>query len=145
MRVLFVLLSLAGVVVSALALKVHYSTDTEPCSINERWDCGIVNHSSYAEIHHVPVAAIGIAGYLALAGLAIARRRLLLVMAALVGLGFALRLSYIEKDILTVWCLYCVISQVVIAIITLFSLGWLIAEQIQKSRARSADKIEISA
>ena len=71
MRYLIAILALAGVVVSALALHVHYSTETEPCSINEKWDCGIVNHSQFAEIAHIPVAAIGIAGYLALAGLAL--------------------------------------------------------------------------
>jgi uncharacterized membrane protein len=67
MRYLIAILALAGVVVSSLALKVHYDTGTEPCSINERWDCGIVNHSSYAVIGHIPVAAIGIVGYLAMA------------------------------------------------------------------------------
>jgi len=59
MRTIIACLSLAGVLVSSLALQVHYSTATEPCSINERWDCGIVNHSSYAVIFDVPVAAIG--------------------------------------------------------------------------------------
>jgi uncharacterized membrane protein len=61
MRYLIALLALAGVVVSALALRVHYSTETQPCSINETWDCGVVNHSPFAEIMHIPVAAIGIA------------------------------------------------------------------------------------
>jgi vitamin-K-epoxide reductase (warfarin-sensitive) len=84
-----------------------------------------VNHSPFAEIAHVPVAAIGIAGYLALAGLAFWRQRALVFLAALVGLGFALRLTFIESLCLQVWCLYCVISQVVIALITLLSLGWL--------------------
>ena len=60
------ILSVIGAVVSGLALQVHYSTTTEPCSINERWDCGVVNHSPFAVIGQVPVAAIGIAGYLAL-------------------------------------------------------------------------------
>src|SRR5271166_3344198 len=64
MRYLIAILALAGVVVSGLALHVHYSTETEPCSINAKWDCGIVNHSPFAEIAHIPVAAIGIAGYL---------------------------------------------------------------------------------
>jgi hypothetical protein len=50
MRYVIVLLALAGVVVSALALRVHYDTGTEPCSINEKWDCGIVNHSPFAEV-----------------------------------------------------------------------------------------------
>ena len=135
MRYLIAILALAGVVVSALALHVHYCTDTQPCSINEKWDCGIVNHSQFAEVAHIPVAAIGIAGYLALAGLALARRRFLLVLAALVGLGFAFRLTFIEEFALQVWCLYCVISQVVIALITVLSLGWLAAEYIALKRA----------
>lgn len=135
MQYLIVLLSLAGVVVSVLALRVHYSTGTEPCSINERWDCGIVNHSPFALIGSVPVAAIGIVGYLVLAGLAVARQRFLLFLAVLIGLGFALRLTFIEEYVLEVWCLYCVISQAVIAVMTLLSLGWLTAEYIALKRA----------
>jgi uncharacterized membrane protein len=135
MRYLIAILALAGVVVSALALRVHYCADNQPCSINEKWDCGIVNHSEFAEIAHVPVAAIGIAGYLALAGLALARRRFLLFLAALAGLGFALRLTFIEEFALHVWCLYCVISQAVIALVTLLSLGWLAAEYSALKRA----------
>jgi vitamin-K-epoxide reductase (warfarin-sensitive) len=135
MRPLLILLALAGLVVSALALKVHYDTGTEPCSINDHWDCGIVNHSSFAMIHGVPVAAIGIAGYLLLGILALARRRALLFIAALIGLGFALHLTLIEKNVLEVWCLYCVTSQGIIALIALLSAGWLIAAQIAKSRA----------
>jgi vitamin-K-epoxide reductase (warfarin-sensitive) len=125
MRYVITLLALAGVVVSGLALRIHYDTGTEPCSINEKWDCGIVNHSPFAEIAHVPVAAIGIAGYSTLAGLALARRRAWLACLAAIALGFALYLSNIERSILQVWCLYCVISQGVIALITLLSLVWL--------------------
>ena len=84
-RYVIALLALAGVVVSILALRVHYSTGTEPCSINEKWDCGVVNHSPFAEIAHIPVAAIGIFGYLALAGLALTRQRFLVFLSALVG------------------------------------------------------------
>jgi uncharacterized membrane protein len=134
MRFLIAILALAGVVASSLALKVHYDTGTEPCSINERWDCGIVNHSSYAVIEHIPVAAIGIVGYLTIALLAFARRRFLLLVATVLGLGFALYLTHVEKDILQVWCLYCVISQAIIALLTLLSLGWLVALERAKLR-----------
>jgi vitamin-K-epoxide reductase (warfarin-sensitive) len=136
MRYLISFLAFAGVVVSGLALQVHYSTAAEPCSINERWDCGIVNHSSYAVIEHVPVAALGILGYLLLALLALVRRRGLLLVSALLGLGFALYLSHIEKDILQVWCLYCVISQGLIVLLTALSLGWLVAEEVAKIRGK---------
>ena len=87
MRYLIAVLAVVGVVVSILALRVHYSTETQPCDINTKWDCGVVNHSPFAEIAHIPVAAIGIAGYLALGGLALARQRFLAFLAALVGLG----------------------------------------------------------
>lgn len=133
-RYLIVLLALAGAVVSVLALRVHYSTGVEPCDINAHWDCGIVNHSSFAVINHVPVAAIGIAGYLAIAVLAFARLRYLLFLAALIGLGFALRLTFIEEYALLVWCLYCVISQVIIGLITLLSLGWFTTEYLRLRR-----------
>jgi vitamin-K-epoxide reductase (warfarin-sensitive) len=138
MRPLLIVLALLGLFVSVLALRVHYDTGTEPCSINDHWDCGIVNHSSYAMIRGVPVAAIGIAGYLALGFLAFTRRRIALLIAALIGLGFALHLSLIEKDVLEVWCLYCVISQGIIAIITLLGAGWLVADALAHSRGRKA-------
>lgn len=134
MAYILAVLALAGVVVSVLALRVHYSTDTQPCDINEKWDCGVVNHSRFAEVDHVPVAAIGIAGYLLLGVLALVRQRFLMFLTALVGLGFALWLTSIEKYALEVWCLYCAISQVIIAVIALLSLGWLAAEYLELKR-----------
>jgi vitamin-K-epoxide reductase (warfarin-sensitive) len=125
-RFVIMLLALFGMLVSGLALKVHYDDPgKEPCSINDKWDCGVVNHSPYAMIHGVPVAAIGIAGYLLIAILALLRRRGLLLLSVLVGLGFALYLTNIEAHVLEVYCLYCVISQGIIALITLLSLIWI--------------------
>ena len=129
MRYLIALFAIAGIVVSYLALRVHYSTEAGPCSINARWDCGIVNHSRFAEIDHVPVATIGIVGYAALALLALVGLRRLLFLASLVGLGFALYLTHIEAHLLKVWCLYCVISQGIIAAITLLALAWVMSRR----------------
>ena len=134
MRYLIALLALAGVVVSALALQVHYSTATEPCDINAKWDCGIVNHSPFAEILHIPVAAIGIAGYLVMAGLALARRRRLTAGLALAALAFSLYLTYIEKYVLEVYCIYCVTSLAIVFLLSLLSLGWAITtRRVQKA------------
>lgn len=124
MRYLLAILAIAGIVVSVMALRVHYSTETAPCSINEKWDCGIVNHSPYAEIRGVPVAAVGIAGYVLIGILAMLRRRGWMLAAALIGMAFALYLTNIEARVLGVWCLYCVISQGIIAVVTLLSIGW---------------------
>ncbi|HXA84996.1 MAG TPA: vitamin K epoxide reductase family protein, partial [Candidatus Dormibacteraeota bacterium] len=87
-----------------------------------KWDCGTVNKSRFAVIKGVPVADIGIAGYLLLAGLAIGKRWRLLAATAVPGLAFSLYLAHIEKDILEVWCIYCVISLGMITLITLLSL-----------------------
>ena len=119
MRYLIVLLALLGIVVSALALHVHYYHGVEPCDINSHWDCGVVNHSRYSVIAGIPVAALGIIGYALIAFAAFRRQRVVTLVLALVGLVFALYLSNIEAHVLEVWCLYCVTSQFLIALITL--------------------------
>ncbi|HKT69670.1 MAG TPA: vitamin K epoxide reductase family protein [Terriglobales bacterium] len=126
MRYVIAALAVLGIVVSVLAFQIHYSNAVQPCDINARWDCGIVNHSRYSMIGPIPVAAIGIAGYLLLAILAFMRRRGLTLIAAVIGLGYALYLSNIEAHVLEVWCLYCVSSQILIALITLLAILWTI-------------------
>ena len=135
LRYLLALLAIAGIVVSGLALRVHFSTESAPCSINEKWDCGIVNHSPYAVIHGVPVAAIGIAGYLLIGILALLRRSGLLLVAVMTGMAFALYLTNIEAKVLGVWCLYCVISQGIIAVLLLLSIGWVVANALRGPRS----------
>jgi hypothetical protein len=39
-------------------------------------------------------------------------------------LAFALYLTHIEKDVLMVWCIYCVTSLGIISLETLLALGW---------------------
>jgi vitamin-K-epoxide reductase (warfarin-sensitive) len=123
MRFVLALLAVVGIAASALALREHYRTDTSPCSINEKWDCGIVNHSPYAVLWGVPVATIGIAGYLLLGILALKRWYGILLPVSLAGLAFSLYLAHIEAHLLGVWCIYCVASLGVISAISLLVLG----------------------
>lgn len=118
---LILVFCLIGIVVSSLALREHYNTGTSPCDINEVWDCGAVNHSPYAVMYGVPVAVVGIAGY-ALLAILIWRFPWTTLLAALVGLAFSLRLTWIEWKELLVWCIYCVSSQVTILVIFLLAL-----------------------
>ena len=120
MKYTLLVLALVGIAASSLALREKYRPYGEsPCDINERWDCGIVNHSPYAEIHGVPVAVIGIAGYLVLGILSLRRAYRLMLVGALAGLAFSLRLAHIENHVLGVWCVYCAISLGTISLITL--------------------------
>ena len=133
MRWVVIMLALLGMAAASLALREHYREEGDsPCSINERWDCGIVNHSPYAVIAGVPVAVIGIAGYIALAGLAFARQYRFALAAALGGLGFSLYLAHIEAHVLGVWCIYCVISLGIISAISLVLLGIVMADLISR-------------
>src|SRR6478609_3303745 len=145
MRWLIAVLAFAGMVAAWLALREHYRTEgSSPCSVNERWDCGAVNKSRFASmggvfdkltnrntipsddakprfeaIRKIPVADVGIAGYILLGLLALMKRWRLLAAAAVPAFGFSCYLAYIEKYILEKWCIYCVISWGIITLITL--------------------------
>lgn len=133
MRYVLTILAVLGIIVSSLALREHYRTEGDsPCSINERWDCGIVNHSPYATLAGIPVAILGIAGYFLMGTLAFRRAYRWVLAAALVGLAFSLYLAHIEAHVLGVWCIYCVISLGVISLITLLALGTTVALSLRK-------------
>jgi vitamin-K-epoxide reductase (warfarin-sensitive) len=130
------ILAIFGVIVSSLALREHYRMyGDSPCSINEHWDCGVVNHSSYAMLGPIPVATLGILGYILMAALAFVRSYRLLLIPTLAGLAFSLHLAGIEAHILGVWCIYCVISLGIISLMSLLNLGTVIARMVRKPAA----------
>jgi uncharacterized membrane protein len=107
-------LALAGLAISAYLTWVHYA-DVEPiCSGIS--DCAKVQASKYAELSGVPVAVIGLAGYVAILGsLAVPGEngRLLAVFLTLVGVGFSGYLTYLELAVIDAICQWCVASAVV--------------------------------
>jgi vitamin-K-epoxide reductase (warfarin-sensitive) len=132
MKWILVILCVVGITAASLALREHYREGDSPCSINERWDCGIVNKSPFAVIMGIPVAVIGIVGYLLLAALAFKRAYRLMLLAILPALGFSLYLAHIEASVLGVWCIYCVISLGVISLLTLLVLGTVLAQWMRR-------------
>jgi vitamin-K-epoxide reductase (warfarin-sensitive) len=126
MKYALIILALLGIVAASLALREHYRTSGDaPCDINAHWDCGIVNHSPYAVIPQgsaqgIPVAMIGIAGYLLLGILAVRRAYKMMLALTIPGLAFSLYLASLEAspNKLGVWCLYCAISLGTISLMT---------------------------
>lgn len=120
-------LSLAGMIVSAVSLERHYAKSaTSFCHFGEQFNCDIVNRSEYSTVMDIPVAAIGIVGYAVLLALSAFYRSRLetpvrLLVTAIVGLAFALYLTYIEAYVLTTWCILCLGSLALIATITLLA------------------------
>jgi vitamin-K-epoxide reductase (warfarin-sensitive) len=121
------ILATAGVVVSSVSLYHHFAASkTAYCDIGESFNCDIVNRSIYSTVLGVPVAAIGIAGYFGLFSLATFHRErnetaMLLITASMVGLAFALYLTYIEGFVLATWCILCLSSLFLIFAITVLS------------------------
>ena len=134
MRWVLIVLAVVGIVASSLALREHYRTDISPCSINERWDCGIVNHSPYAVFHGVPVAVIGIAGYLLLGVRAFWKAYPWMLPLVTGAFAFAVHLADIESMVLGVWCIYCVISLGVITLMTVLAIGKVIVDSMWQVR-----------
>jgi uncharacterized membrane protein len=132
MKYLLLTLSLMGIIVSSLALREHYREyGDSPCSINEHWDCGVVNHSSFAMLGPIPVATVGIAGYILMGLLAFFRFYRLLIIPTFAGLAFSLYLANIEAHILGVWCIYCVISLGIISLMSLLTLGVVVSQVVR--------------
>ena len=125
--IVIAVLSLAGIAVSAVALQRHYATSaTNFCDFSQQFNCDIVNRSEWSTLAGIPVAGIGVAGYLALFFLAAFRRSRaetpnLLLAGAVAGMLFALYLTYIEAHELMTWCVLCVTSQIFIFLILLAS------------------------
>jgi vitamin-K-epoxide reductase (warfarin-sensitive) len=120
-------LALAGIGVSFLALAEHYRPPARALDLlHSRWNSAFVNQSPYAEVHGIPVAVLGIAGYVLLVILALMGRRVLMVCFSGFGLAYALYLTNIEAHILHAWCVYCVTSLILSILIAFFAFGWLL-------------------
>lgn len=129
MRRVIMALALVGVYLAVRALQIHYSTGLTPCSINDVWDCGVVNRGPYSVIYGVPVALIGIVGYSFLFVIEALKKWRIMAAASVAALGFSLYLTRIEASILQTWCEYCVGSLITISLITLLAIIQLIVRR----------------
>jgi vitamin-K-epoxide reductase (warfarin-sensitive) len=159
MKYLIALLAVAGIVVSSMALHVHYMDPgaAPPCAVTEQFDCGAVNHSKYSvfpaesddefddsgQFHankpHIPVATIGIIGYVLIAVCALWGRMRIVLELARVGFFCAAFLSYLEAYVIHKWCIYCLLSQCIITAILLAS----IAAVLMRRRRRAASMVSV--
>jgi uncharacterized membrane protein len=122
-----VALAALGILVSGYLTLKRLTGGSLACT---RWaQCDLVNSSSYATIGGVPVALIGLAGYLLLFGLGavavqaqgIRRRRALQAgfLLSVGGLLFSIYLTYLELYVIQAVCSWCVASAVIILLLAL--------------------------
>ncbi|MDP2631494.1 MAG: vitamin K epoxide reductase family protein [Candidatus Uhrbacteria bacterium] len=117
--------SIFGGTASVYAALAHFDLgDSSFCSINETFDCEVVNKSSYSEFLGIPVSLMGFGAYIFLfisTIIYIFRNEESAITAmtvfAIVGLFFSLYLTFIEALVLYTWCLLCLASQLSILVI----------------------------
>jgi len=121
--------AIVGIVASVYSVKTHYDPNAHSfCSINETFNCDVVNKSVYSEFLGIPVSVVGIGGYVfLLVGLMYYHTKKdmrwldAVVIASIIGVLFSAYLTYIEAYVLYTWCLVCLSSQTAMLLLALSS------------------------
>jgi uncharacterized membrane protein len=115
LRVAALALSALGIVVAGYLTYVHYA-ELDPVCVGGGGGCERVQASDYSELAGIPVAVIGLVGYITVGVASFGRgERTLLAAAvlALTGAGFSLYLTYLELFVIDAICQWCVASLIV--------------------------------
>jgi uncharacterized membrane protein len=118
-RLLSGAVALAGIGV-ATYIAIAESGGGAPACLAGGSGCETVADSVYSDLAGINVAVIGIGGYVALLGAAVARgdaARFGGLMLALVGFGFSAYLTYLELFVIDAICQWCVASAVLMTIL----------------------------
>jgi len=123
-----VALTILGLLVS-IYMTIYKLTSNDAMCVGSG-DCQTVNSSRYAEVNGIPVAAIGIVGYVALFGILWLERKpgffkdngsMLFFGISLIGFFFTLWLIYVEVALLKAYCPFCITSQISMTLIFILS------------------------
>ncbi|HLD33356.1 MAG TPA: vitamin K epoxide reductase family protein [Candidatus Nanoarchaeia archaeon] len=116
-------LCIAGFLISLYLTYLHYAPeelDASFCNISDFLSCSTVNKSSYATLFGIPVALIGIIGFVLLGFLSLARlmyARVALFYSSLGALLFMLYLTFVELFIINAVCVLCIAVLLIMAAI----------------------------
>jgi uncharacterized membrane protein len=124
-------LAAVGIAIAGYLTWVHYA-DIEPICAGGGGGCEKVQTSSYAELAGVPVAVIGLVGYLAILGSLLVpgeAGRMGGAVLALVGFGFSVYLTYLELFEIDAICQWCVASAVVMTALAVATTARLVTEE----------------
>jgi uncharacterized membrane protein len=122
-RVAIAVLSLVGVAITTYLLYARYSGSRILCPTS---GCETVQHSRYSELAGIPVAAIGLAGYLALLATSFVRAewaRAAAVALSLSALAFSAYLLVVQLAVIDAVCGWCVASDCVVLLIALIAVA----------------------
>ena len=130
LRAAMIVLAVAGAGVAAYLTWVHYADVSPICATGG--GCETVQKSSYSELAGIPVALLGLGGYLAILAMLFLPgegTRLWTAALALVGAGFSAYLTYLELFVIDAICQWCVASAVIMTVIAALSVTRLLRAQ----------------
>jgi uncharacterized membrane protein len=130
LRLSTAVLALLGVAIAGYLTWVHYA-GLDPVCVGGGGGCERVQSSRWAELAGIPVAVLGLVGYVAiLTSLVLpdALGRQAAAFLALVGLGFSAWLTYVELVEIEAICQWCVASAVVMTALAGVSVARVISE-----------------
>jgi uncharacterized membrane protein len=113
-----------GIAVAGYLTYVHYA-GLQPLCAGGSHGCERVQTSSYAGVAGIPVAVLGLAGYLAITLALIAPgdpARLAAAALAVSGFGFSAYLTYVELFVIHAICQWCVASALLLTALAGLSL-----------------------
>jgi uncharacterized membrane protein len=125
LRAAVALVALAGAAVAAYLTYVHYQPDALICTSGG--GCETVQQSSYAELAGVPVALLGLLGYVAVLVLVAWDSELARTLAAAIALaaaGFAVYLVLLQAFVIDAWCVWCLVNDLVIVPLLVITTLW---------------------
>jgi uncharacterized membrane protein len=117
-------IALLGVAVAAYLVYVHYAGIKPICAAGGDGGCEKVQTSDYADLAGIPVAVLGLIGYLAILGTLFLRGdlgRLSGAAIALSGFGFSMYLTYRELFTIEAICQWCVGSAVLMTLLAILT------------------------
>jgi uncharacterized membrane protein len=123
LRIATGVLALIGVGIAGYLTWVHYA-GLQPFCVGGGGGCERVQTSRWAELGGIPVAVLGLGGYLLLlATLALPDDpgRSAAAFIALVGVGFSAWLTYVELEKIDAVCQWCVASAAVMTLLAVVS------------------------
>jgi uncharacterized membrane protein len=124
LRVATGVLALIGAAIAGYLTWVHYA-GLQPFCVGGGGSCETVQSSRWSELAGIPVAVLGLAGYLLLLGsLAVPGEtgRMAAALLALVGVGFSAWLTYVEVVKIDAICQWCAASAVIMLLLAIVSL-----------------------
>jgi uncharacterized membrane protein len=123
LRIAMIVLSIIGLGVAAYLTYTHYAHVKVACSLGSQ--CETVQHSVYSKLAGVPVALIGLIGYVAILGSLLLPSnddtRLATVALTLIGFGFSAYLTARELFSIHAICQWCVSSAVIMTLLTVLA------------------------